>query len=298
MGLSLVYVSKHATELFRLWRWGGMVYCPYCGSLHIYRGSGRYKCGECNHRFTDTTGTLFHSSKLSLEILTLGIYLQLQNRMISSYNLSEQLGVTQKTAWRLQTKIRFALTQRNLTVSDDVAVDEDYLCGSLVWKHLREKLSLYSKYGIEVENDRPTQPQSLVLTRKRGVPVIGLHDGSTVILEHTPAPITSQSIIEVLNAHNGGITHITCDESHLYFPIAKLWDTTTVNHKKHNYKNDNYSSNRIENVFSWFNSNNQSNHRHQKEKYLQGYLNLFTFRRNHKDMDNRMAAAFTYFQFR
>lgn len=300
MKMNLNYIVTNGEALFRSWRWGKMVYCPYCGSLHIYKGKGRYKCADCNHRFSDTTGTLFHATKLSLGTLTLAIYLNIQNRGISSYNLGEQCGITQKAAWRLQTKIRFALDQRNCKVSGDVAVDEAYICGSLKWKHFKEKLKLYAKYDIIVENGKPTQPQSLMLSRRRGVPVIGLHDGETLVMEHVEAPVLSQSIINVINAHNGGVTHLTTDESHLYFPLAKLWETTTMNHKKHIYAWDGYSSNRIENPFGWWNSNNQSNHRHQKEEYIQGYFNLFVFRRNTRkmEMSDRLGKAFGHFRFR
>lgn len=296
-GLTLQQVFNDGEELFRCFRWGKTVYCPYCGSVHVYKGKGRYKCKDCNRRFTDKTGTLFHGSKLSLTTIMAALYLMMTDRGLSSYIMGTQLGISQRTSWCLQTKVRLTLSQKELKVGDDVAVDEWYACGSLKWKHLSDKLKLYEKYGIQVENNHPTQPQSLMLSRRRGVPVIGLHDGTTLVLQQVEAPVLSQSIIDTINAHNGGMTHLTCDESHLYFPLAKLWETTTMNHKKHIYGWDGYSSNRIENCFGHFNTDNVCHHRHQKDRYMQGYLNLFVFVRNNRKntITDSFTKAFSFF---
>jgi transposase-like protein len=72
--LSLARVFRmsdaEAETMFRALRWPetlGCPICPHCGSLKAYdcprpSGSPRFRCADCGHDFSVTSGTLFASS--------------------------------------------------------------------------------------------------------------------------------------------------------------------------------------------------------------------------------------------
>lgn len=292
MQMDLGYVATNGETLFRQFRWGTTTYCPYCGSTHIYRGSGRYKCADCKRRFTDTTGTLFHSSKLSLSTLFLGAYLMLTNRGLSSYILAQQLGVTQKTAWGLQTKIRYTLLQYGLE-GDEMMVDEAYVGGSVKNMHRKKKLQLMDKYNIKKEFNLSNM---LTIARRHTKPVLGIVDNKgKLLLQYCPDGFADGRMSEYLFDVMPYAKHITTDDSSLYNFIYHK-KHTIVNHSHHIYTVDGRTTNPTENAFSWLKGSIDHNHRHISRKYVQGYLNEFTFRRNHKDLSDRISEAFILFR--
>ena len=116
--------------------------CPACG----YRRSttlagcdlgrrarpGLYQCsnGVCRFQFTVTTRTPLHSTKLPLRVWLTGLWLILQSdKGISSVGLSEAIGVSQPTAWRMGHALRLLLT-REQPFAGTVEIDEFYIGGS------------------------------------------------------------------------------------------------------------------------------------------------------------------------
>ena len=60
--------------------WRSKPYCPLCGSVDVKRkyedGTGRigrWYCKDCDGSFKVTQGTLFHGTKIPLQMLTHGI---------------------------------------------------------------------------------------------------------------------------------------------------------------------------------------------------------------------------------
>ena len=95
------------------WRWtGDSIHCPHCGMDKIYRFSDgkRFKCGSCREQFTAKIGTIFEGSKIPLRKWYIAIYMVLSHKKgLSSHQLGRDIKVTQKTAWFMLHRIRFAL---------------------------------------------------------------------------------------------------------------------------------------------------------------------------------------------
>ena len=89
-----------------------------------------FHCRACRQYFSVRTGTLLHASKLPLSKWALAFYLMSVNRKgVSSVQLSKALGVTQKTAWHLEHRIREAWAIQSGKFEGPVEVDETYVGG-------------------------------------------------------------------------------------------------------------------------------------------------------------------------
>ena len=91
-----------------------MVRCPTCNSDHVtYLENARvWKCYRKHPRskFSLKVGTIFEDSPVGLEkwLPALWMLVNCKNG-ISSYELARALGVTQKTAWFMLSRLRLAL---------------------------------------------------------------------------------------------------------------------------------------------------------------------------------------------
>jgi len=87
--------------------WSDGRICPHCRNQKSWPLSGSsvrqglYECAACHRKFTITTGTVLHATKLPLKTWLLAMYFMVNSsKGVSSVFLSNYLGVTQKTAWK------------------------------------------------------------------------------------------------------------------------------------------------------------------------------------------------------
>jgi transposase-like protein len=80
-----------------------------CGHNRIFKYSDgkRYKCAACKRQYSVKVGTIFEDSKIPLQKWFAAIYLITSHKKgISSLQLHRDLGVTQKTAWYMNHRVR------------------------------------------------------------------------------------------------------------------------------------------------------------------------------------------------
>lgn len=98
--------------IFKL-KWPKGYRCPRCQSSSAYviatRNLPLYECRFCHHQTTLTANTIMEKSRTSLRKWLLAIFLVAQPTNINTVSLSEQLGVSYKTAWTMLHKIRKAI---------------------------------------------------------------------------------------------------------------------------------------------------------------------------------------------
>jgi transposase-like protein len=117
-------------------RWPEQVACPRCGSVRVRFIHTRrvWECRE-NHpckRFSIKTGTIMEESPLQLGTWLVAIWLEANAKnSISSYEVMRSLGVTQKTAWFMQQRIRLAMQNGDFfqKLTGEVEVDETFIGG-------------------------------------------------------------------------------------------------------------------------------------------------------------------------
>ena len=117
-------------------RWpDGVVKCPHCDSAKVtFLAKARiWKCygGHPMPRFSLKTGTIFEDSPLGLEKWLPALWLVVNCKNgISSCELARDLGVTQKTAWFMAHRLRYALKDGGFSLlSGEVEADETFIGG-------------------------------------------------------------------------------------------------------------------------------------------------------------------------
>ena len=119
--------------------------CPHCQHKSAWRitgssaRSGLLECASCHRQFTVTTATPFHSTKLSLLTWIHAMYsLVYSSKGVSSVYLACWLGVSQKTAWRMQHILRLLMATHQAVLPKllgIVELDEKYVGGKPRFKH-------------------------------------------------------------------------------------------------------------------------------------------------------------------
>jgi transposase-like protein len=116
-------------------RWPTGVVCPRCGgkSVLFQEKYNRWQCGAKHplRQFTSKTGTIFEDSPLPLSKWLLAMW-QVVNckNGISSYEVHRAIGVTQKTAWFMDHRIRVALGMESPDkFTGHVEADETFIGG-------------------------------------------------------------------------------------------------------------------------------------------------------------------------
>ena len=130
-------------------RWpDGVVRCPHCGSENVtyMENARRWKC-YANHpkpQFSLKVGTLFEDSAIPLQKWLPALWLLTGSKNgISSYELARALGVTQKSAWFMLSRLRLALQAKHGgKLNGEVEADETFIGGKARNMHAAKRRRL------------------------------------------------------------------------------------------------------------------------------------------------------------
>jgi transposase-like protein len=130
-------------------RWPDGVTCPHCAGKRVsYLGSRRiWKCmaKTCHRQFSVKTFSVFEDSPIPLDKWLIAVWMVVNCKNgISSYEISRDVKVTQKSAWFMLHRIRLALRDGSWeklggTVGGPVEMDETYVGGKVKNMHKSKK---------------------------------------------------------------------------------------------------------------------------------------------------------------
>jgi transposase-like protein len=136
-------------------RWPNGVICPRCGSHEIGKLSLPRRVWNCknkqcsNKQFSAKVGTIFEDSPLGLDKWLTAVWLIVNAKNgISSYELHRAIGVTQKTAWFMNHRIRLALQDGSIEkMKGRVEADETFIGGLARNMHKSKRTQTGRKTG-------------------------------------------------------------------------------------------------------------------------------------------------------
>jgi transposase-like protein len=105
-----------AHDFFVSMRWPNGPVCPRCGSIEVAY-QPKYRRFQCKHghdgrQFTVKTGSVMEDSPLGLDKWALALWMEVNcKNSVSSYEVHRAAGITQKSAWFLLHRLRFAIKQ-------------------------------------------------------------------------------------------------------------------------------------------------------------------------------------------
>lgn len=261
-------------------RWNNEPACPHCGVMEHYvlkkKGefNGMYKCKNCKERYTVTIGTMFEGSHISLRKWFIAIYIFWSHKKgISSHQLGKDLGITQKSAWFMLGRIRFAEKSKTIAkkIEGAVMADESFFGGKNKNRHADKKIP--DSGGRSVKDKTPVL----------GIMLVGGQVRTRVIADTKAS--TLQPIIKEMVAQ-GSI--VITDEWHGYKGVSKDYNYVIVNHKDGEYARGAFHTNGIENFWSHLKRGIYGIYHQVSPKHLHRYCDEFAYRYNtRKVKDNQ-----------
>ncbi len=247
-------------------RWNGKPVCYHCGySEKIYKinDGALYKCAKCRRQFTVRLGTIFEDSALPLQKWFMAIYLLTAHKKgISSVQLAKDIQVTQKTAWFMMHRIRYAVRTAEFSKPLDgfIEMDETYVGGKTT----------------HAESHTPKQDKAVVFgmaQRNGDVRASFTPDGK----RNTLFPIIKRNVSPK--------SIVFTDENHVYHTLDKLVRLhETVDHSKHEYARGMIHTNTIESFWSLLKRGVYGIYHHVSKKHLDKYIDEFEFRFNSRKL--------------
>lgn len=235
-------------------------FCPHCKHKAIMRFADgkRYRCHSCRRDFTIKTGTLFGESKIPMQKWFIAIYLlTTAKKGISSISLAEQVGVTQKTAWFMDMRIREALKQGKGKLIGVVEVDETYLGG----KHWR-KDGFRKKAAIMGMTERGGKIRAMQIPDRQ-----------------------THTVLDKVTKNIRKDAYLMTDDAGVYRKLVKVGyhKHGSVKHGKRHWVRGNVHTNSIESFWALFKRNYHGTYHSMSKKHLQRYIDEVVFRFNNRE---------------
>lgn len=249
----------------RLWPSGPV--CPACksGERITTRKGGYYRCNGCrDFDFTIRTGTVMERSHIPLHKWVYAMYLLVTARKgISSMQLAKEIGVTQKSAWFMLSRLREACGDQNDIdkMRGVVEVDECFVGGIEANKHADKKLN--------AGRGPVGKTAVLGMRERRGGRVV-----AKVIEDRTIQTIQG----EIFDRVEVGSTLYTDDHISYSDLDGLFYRHEAVNHSIGEYARGPASTNGMESVWAVFKRGLHGVYHQVSRKHLGLYVNEFAWR--------------------
>ena len=249
---------------------GGVTYCETCQQERKhYRINGRpvYSCDHCGTQISPMAGTIFEHSSTSLRLWYYAMYLMASTRCgISAKQIQRETGVTYKTAWRMFRQIRSLLSETDMQLEGEaVEVDEMYYGGK-------------RKGGT----GRPMRGDKIK------TPVLGMVERKGRVVARAVPDTTAQTLCGTVREYVLPASTVFTDELNAYNTVSegRRYKHRRINHSSKVYVAGNVHTNTIEGFWSLVKRGIGGVYHSVSQKYLQTYLDEYSFRYNRRDQGN------------
>jgi transposase-like protein len=270
-----------AVRYFEQRRWPNGVACVACKSSDVVRWTlsnkrvRMWRCRKCDERFSVTSGTVMHATKLPLRKWLFAFHIIGSSKKgMSALQLARMLHITHKTAWHLSHRIRAAMIGDTQKFTGIVESDEAYFGGKRKGRgrgYRGNKIAVQTIVKRNSANGRhDSQAQTMVLNN--GHKVDGRSVGAKLRTHTDPEK-----------------TVLMTDESPIYTKVGESFEEHhTVNHKAEEYAYrhpDGHlaTTNSAEGLFGNLRRQINGTHHHTSQHHLPKYLGEFDFKYNNRE---------------
>lgn len=250
------------------------IHCPTCKKItkhHRETNRPSYACQYCGHHEHPLKGTIFEGSATSLKLWFYGIYLMASTRGgISAKQLERELGVTYKTAWRMFNKIRSLLNEEVTSLDGTVEIDDTFIGGKPRLGEIKKKADIRGW----VEDSK--------------VKVLGIAQRKGKVVAKVVPDLKITSVDPIVNARVLPATTVYTDEHRSYVHLGQSgYDHKRVHHSQKVYVDGDVHTQTIEGFWALLKGGLSGVYHGVSTKWLQSYLDEYTFRYNNRDVTFR-----------
>ncbi|HXW17945.1 MAG TPA: IS1595 family transposase [Candidatus Acidoferrales bacterium] len=258
---------------------GGMSDCAKCAKQTKHHRVGNrtaYACQYCGNHIYPLAGTIFEKTTTPLRLWFYAAYLMGSTRCgISAKQIQREIGVTYKTAWRMFRQIRSMLSEGELEMEGPtVEIDETYVGGVRKGRH-----------GRPMRGDQQKTPVVAIVQRA----------GGKVVARAMP-DLTGKRIRKMIRQHVVPGSVIYTDDYYVYRRIPEMmrdgkpmkFQHFRIKHSEGEYVRDGHiHTNTVEGFWMLLKTGIRGVYHSVSPKYLQSYLNEYTFRFNRRHDGNQ-----------
>jgi len=237
----------------------------------------RHHCNSCNKSFSVLVGTIFEASNLPLPKWFVAISLVMNAKKgISSRQLARHIKVTKDTAWYIQKRLPEAMKNPDKKLLKGlIEVDETYIGGNAKNKSKKTRLELKKAGKL---NDSGMMHKT---------PVVGLLERKGMVTTHVIKHPNGESIKPIIRDKVDRKSVIISDGYGAYHGLNKEYHShEIINHHQDEFVRGVFHTNNIEGFWSLVKRGIVGQYHKISIRYLQNYLDEFSFKYNHKSHEN------------
>lgn len=269
-----------AVEMLEELRWGDSPCCPTCGSVNVYRMTGRdgrreknfrWRCRDCkvSSLFSVRTGTVMEQTRIPLRYWCWAFWqLCSSKKGMSAKQIQRQTGLSYKSSLFLLHRVRFAMADMGgVKFTGTVEVDETYVGGK-------------PRYKGNNKRGRGTKK----------TPVVGMVERNGRVRTRVVPDVTAATLKGAIREVVDNQARIMTDELSAYSGIGAEFagGHSFVTHSAKQYVNGDVHTNTIEGVFSLIKRGMYGVYHNVSKQHLHRYLAEFDFRWNNRKATDGM----------
>ncbi len=253
-------------------RWPNGVTCPRCGSANVLflAKYNRWHCREKHNgpQFTLKTGTVMEDSPIGLDKWLMVMWQIVNSKNgISSCEVHRAIGITQKSAWFMDHRIRFALGMGpGAKLSGEVEIDESFIGGKARNMHKSKRARKITGTG-----------------GKDKVVVMGMMERGGNVRAFVVDNRRKKELQKNVREHVEAGAAIFSDELKSYDGLESDYQHQVINHAVE-YANGNVHTNSMENFWSLLKRGLHGTYISVEPFHLFRYLDEQTYRFNNRHM--------------
>jgi len=260
------------------------IVCPKCKRMEVKQRKDNpkfYHCRFCNYSFSVFKNTIFEHTSTDLQKWFYAIHLFLNAKKgISAKQLQREIKVTYKCAWRILKQIRKAMEDKDYEnlYETIVEIDETYIGGK---PRKSNKKDDDNKPGLKRGRGTKKTPIVAVIDRENRKVF-----AKVALANKRGQKLTGKQLIDILNQICKGKNIVISDEFRSYDKLRNIdYIHLQIDHTKMFVDGD-IHTNTVESFWAIVKRAIYGIYHRVSVKYLQQYINEFSFRFNHRDIDS------------